>query len=467
MSMIEPFQKNGQWWLPDQDNKVPGILTFDPMSGITVSLFQPLSVEFARLDVRQSQIIHGIVDGSIKISLLDCLEVIGKTRLAREIHSSSKIVARQCVIGTHLCSSSRFNNFRLAIHNYAQFMCRTGIHPATGHDAGFMWDRVEPIEFEVDGDKISLGIGAQAPFSFFELSASIKESATISIITKRPTVDLDEIILGVFHFLKTMLEFSLGYPEPIIQFQAVATDAYGRDEDIEVFFSQSVHATQKIGNPHHDMLFSFCKRSDEDVRNLITTWINFYNNNRLTVDVIINSGVKGFGDKRPEQSFFFLISSLEALQRNCGSLKLSMPHDQFQEIKTLIFNVLPKNEFGDHMRKRIGNMNEPSLPQRLGDVLDAMPQHISERIINKKVLVNNLVKARTLLAHQIDRMETNNNVLYIWHLTEVLWGITVTYILGLLGFTSEEVDGIIKNKITMLNVLHWIEEVSNNPTTKS
>ena len=147
--MIEPFQKNGQWWLPDQDNKVPGILTFDPMSGITVSLFQPLSVEFARLEVRQSQIIHGIVDGSIKISLLDCLEVIGKTRLAREIHSSSKIVARQCVIGTHLCSSSRFNNFRLAIHNYAQFMCRTGIHPATGHDAGFMWDRVEPIEFEV------------------------------------------------------------------------------------------------------------------------------------------------------------------------------------------------------------------------------------------------------------------------------------------------------------------------------
>lgn len=119
------------------------------------------------------------------------------------------------------------------------------------------------------------------------------------------------------------------------------------------------------------------------------------------------------------------------------------------------------------MRKRIGNMNEPSLPQRLGDVLDAMPQHISERIINKKVLVSNLVKARTLLAHQIDRMETNNNVLYIWHLTEVLWGITVTYILGLLGFTSEEVDGIIKNKITMLNALHWIEEVSNNPTTKS
>ena len=466
MSMLESFQKNGQWWLPDQEKKVPGILTFDPASGISVSLFQPLNVEFAKLHFSQSQVIHGIVDGSIKVSLLDCLEVIGSTRLAREIHSSSKIDARQCVIGTHLSSSTRFNNFQLVIHNYAQFICRTGFQPVAGHDAGFMWDRVEPIEFEVDGDRISLGIEAQAPFSFFDLSATIKESATISIITKRPTVDLDEIILGVSHSLKTMLEFSLGYPVPIIQFQAVATDACGQDENIEIFYSQSGHTTQKIGNPHHDMLFSFCKRSDEDVRSLVRTWINFYDDNRLAVDMLISSGVKGPGDKRPEPSFFFLIGSLEALQRNCGKLKLSMADGDFQELKNLVFNVLPKNKIGDWMRNRIGKMNEPSLPQRLGDVLDAMPKYISERIINEKVLIRNLVKARTLFAHQIDRMGKNNDVLYIWHLTEVLWAITVIYILGLLGFACEEIDGIMKNKITMLNALNWIEEVSSDRTTK-
>ena len=466
MSMIEPFQKNGQWWLPDQEKKVPGILTFDPASGISVSLFQPLSVEFVRLHVSQTQIIHGVVDGLVKISLFDCHEVLGETKIAHEIYSSSKIVARQCVIGAHLCESTRFNNFRLTLHNYAQFMCRTGIHPANGHDAGFIWDRVEPIEFEVEGDKISLGIGVQTPFSFFELSASIKESATISIITKSPTVDLEEIILGVFHSLKTMLEFSLGYPVPIIKFEAVATDDYGQDENIEIFYSQSAYTTQKIGNPHYDMLFSFCKRSDEYVRNLVKTWINFYVNNRLTVDMLINSGVKGSGDKRPEKSFFFLIGSLEALQRNCGKLKLSMPEDQFKELKTLIFNVLPKNEFSGHIRNRIGNMNEPSLQQRLGDVLDAMPRHISERIIDKKILVSNLVKARTLLAHQIDRMETNNNVLYLWHLTELLWGITTVYVLTLLNFPDSTIDDILKNKINMLNAFHWIEE-SSSPQTKS
>ncbi|MBU2768682.1 hypothetical protein HAP94_21580 [Acidithiobacillus ferrivorans] len=468
MTMLEPFERNGIWWRPCQDNKVPGTLIFDPKNGVSVTLFQPIDVEFAKKDFSASKLIHGIIDGGLKISLLDCYEVLGDTTFSEHgVYSSSKIVARQCVVGAHLCNDSKFNNFRLSIHNYAQFMCRTGIRPATGHDAGFIWDRVNPVEFEIDGDKISLGIGAQAPFSIFELSASVKESATISIITKRPAGDLDEVILGVSHSLKTMLEFSLGYPVPIVQFQATATDACGQDENIEMFFSQSGYATKKIGNPHHDMLFSFCGLPDENVHYFVRTWHNFYNKNRFTIDVVINSGVKISGDKRPEQSFFFLISSLEALQRNRGKTKLSIPEDEFNNIKGLIFGVLPKNETGNRMRNRIGGMNEPSLRQRLSDVLDAMPQCLSDRIIDRNIIVDNFINTRTLLAHQIDRSETDNDVLHIWHLTEVLWGITVIYMLGLLGFSSDQIDGIVKNKINMLNALHWIEEVSSNPSNNA
>lgn len=244
----------------------------------------------------------------MKISLLDCYEVLGDTTfLEHGVYSSGKIVARQCVTGAHLCNDSKFNNFWFAIHSYAQFMCRTGIRPATDHDIGFVWNRVNPVAFEIDDDKINLGIGVQAPFSIFEFSASIKENASISIITKSPAGDLDEAILGLFHSLKTMLEFSLGYPVPIVQFQAIATDACGQDENIEIFFSQSGYATQKIGNPHQDMLFSFCGLSDERVADFVRTWHDFYNQNRFTIDIVINAGVKSSGDKRPEQSFFFLM----------------------------------------------------------------------------------------------------------------------------------------------------------------
>ena len=129
--------------------------------------------------------------------------------------------------------------------------------------------------------------------------------------------------------------------------------------------------------------------------------------------------------------------------------------------------MLPKNETGNRMRNRIGGMNEPSLRQRLSDVLDAMPQCLSDRIIDRNIIVDNFINTRTLLAHQIDRSETDNDVLHIWHLTEVLWGITVIYMLGLLGFSSDQIDGIVKNKINMLNALHWIEEVSSKPSNNA
>lgn len=48
MTMIEPFEKQGTWWKPGQDNRVPGILRFDPKNGVTVTLFQPFDVEFAK-----------------------------------------------------------------------------------------------------------------------------------------------------------------------------------------------------------------------------------------------------------------------------------------------------------------------------------------------------------------------------------------------------------------------------------
>ena len=465
MTMLEPFEKNGVWWMPDHDNRVPGTLIFDPKKGITVTLFEQPETEFTNKNDSRFEIIHGFVDGGLKISLLDCHEYLISTNfLEHGVYSNSRLVARQCVIGSHLSNESRFNNFRLSVHNFSQFMCRTGIHPAKDHDIGYAWDRVDPIDIEIDGNKISLTIEVQSPFSLFEYTVSIREHSTIYIRNKTPASDLDEVILGVFNSLKTMLEFSLGYPVPIIQFQAIATDASGKDEDIEVFYSQSSNINQKTENPIQDMLFSFCKRSDEDIHSLVARWHNFYQKSRFTLDVLLNSGVQGGGDKHPEQSFFFLIGSLESLHRGYGKKIPSMPEDQFNKIKKIIFSALPHDIFCNQMRERIGGMNEPSLSQRLNDVLDGMPPLIGDRIICKKVLIKNFVDTRTLISHHIQKKESEQNVLYTWHLTQVLWGITVIYVLQLLDFPSTIIDDIIISKIKMLNAFNWLEEVSNRPT---
>lgn len=275
--------------------------------------------------------------------------------------------------------------------------------------------------------------------------------------------NLDEAILCSFQTIKAMLEFSLGYPVPIVQFQTVATDDTGNSESIEIFFSQSVYDIQKIAVPYGGMLFSFCEFSVEKISDFVNIWHAFYNKNRFTVDVIINSGVQAAGDKRPEQSFFFLISSLEALQRGYGNRELTIPEDEFICIKKLMFDALPKNETGNIMRNRIGNMNKPSLRQALHDVLNATQQHFSHRGINKDILVSNFLNYRTLLAHQIGHSEINDNVIFKWHLTEALWGITVIYMLKLLGFSDKSLKDIVENRRNMLNALNWIGEVSSKP----
>lgn len=428
MTMIEPFEMQGTWWLPDQKRRVQGTLRFDPKDGISVALSEPLAAGSTDNQTHTSKIIHGVSSDGNKISLLDCIEYITNTHFRNNgIFFNAGLLAKQCVLGAHLTGSTKFNKHKFILHNFLQFFFHTGIHTDQSHEIGYVWDSGKPVVFPIGEDEITVKMVSQPSFLLAEHTASIKEDAIISIDTASPVNNLDEAILGSFQALKAMLEFSLGYPVPIVQFQSVATDTSGKGENIDIFFSQSVYATQKIGIPQQDVLFSMCGKTDNYISDFVRKWYAFYSANRFSIDVIINSGVQSAGVKRPEQSFFFLISSLEALHRSSGRMKKAI------------------------------------LRQRLSDVLDVIPKCLPLHVHDKDILVKNFKDYRTLLAHQIGHSEINDNIIFKWHLTLVLWGITVLYVLKLLDFPDESLVDIVKYRRNMLNALNWIGEVSSKP----
>ena len=88
--MDEKFQYEGYWWLPSaSDNRVPGILRFDPDEGASLDLMGSLKGLEGIVNPLDPEIILGPSSGGEQVTLTDCVRTLGNLRFGSGFATSS------------------------------------------------------------------------------------------------------------------------------------------------------------------------------------------------------------------------------------------------------------------------------------------------------------------------------------------------------------------------------------------
>lgn len=88
--MNEKFEYQGYWWLPGAgEDKVPGILKFDPDNGATLNLLGSLKGFEGLIDPLDPEIILGLSSDGKLITLKDCGRTLGSLAFGSGFSTSS------------------------------------------------------------------------------------------------------------------------------------------------------------------------------------------------------------------------------------------------------------------------------------------------------------------------------------------------------------------------------------------
>lgn len=201
----------GQWWRPDDpENKMPGVLSYDPDSGMRLDLIGGWDnhVSFPGTNggmvvtnnTRDWPIIHGIGDGK-KITLLDTFGTSAQTfdlgRSPFGVPDKQKIVVNNVLVGCHLADGDEqaFLAAAVAAEYLTHWSKRTGVHaqmhPNPGDDnlGKIEVERVDPQEVAVGTVTAKLHTVQWLPY--FEQHrgyqfARAREHATVEFISEEP-----------------------------------------------------------------------------------------------------------------------------------------------------------------------------------------------------------------------------------------------------------------------------------------
>jgi len=375
----EKFEYQGYWWLPSADEeKVPGILKFDPEDGASLDLLGSLKGLKGVIDPLEPEIILGLsADGKL-ITLQDCGKTSGNLVFGSGF-STSTFVVNTIFVGEHFDQAEDLGFERLVVE-YLHL-------EAWAHESGFDISFNEEIEepkrrwreirhdlpesftaavggtYEVTLDFGSNFRASQRPFT--EVNITQPAELAIRFPEKQPFDRLSDIVYRLQHLLSLGTRRS-SYPVAVRGYTGIPGEAM----PVEVHYRPlgSTGVPQK--RPElHEMLFS--------LRNLpggfgpaVARWLDraevldpVY---RLYFGTVYNPQMF------LEQRFLNLVQALEAYhRRTMGTADL--PEEVHEKRKEEILEAVP-NKHKDWLEGKLEYSNEPSLGRRLKEIIRRYPE---------------------------------------------------------------------------------------------
>lgn len=448
---MKEFTLQGLWWSDLDSERIPGNIVINQDKSPQVDLLRRLPTKkketdavdfvYGQLATEVVDFVYGQLADGKKVTLITCYQIPTQISLSSAgIATQAKIYSNYCVLGAWIDESTIFTKANYDIHNMLQFAFGLGIREKTANGChGYYYQQQTPIVHVIGEDNISIESGAMMPSDFDGHTAKIEEYCNISIEFKPAVSSVDEVLSGPIRVIKSALEFSIGYPQKYMYLK-VSGISYRkhqeRFDDAEIFFGQ-IKGNDKVCNPINDMIFSIHDQTDTEKQDFFKRWETFYVENRFSIDSIIASEPLGDGRRGYESLFINLTSALEFL---CNK-------------------YIPKKDIPKKSSKN------PDLQDKLNalfrEIESVFPMQEEPIIADKYGLSKNIKDFRTRIAHHEKKGTSQlDNPLFAFRLTKVAWALTVIYCLIKLNFRAEQILMIIKGKISMLNALHWLDEVS-------
>ena len=401
--MDEGFEYQGHWWTPEEpDEKLPGILRFDPEEGATLSLFGSLRVPEGEDGIP----ILGLAMDNTPITLTNLnwpptIPIIPSGTLKFD---SSSIHAGMVIVGEHFQRKEEVGFERLIVE-YLHLDTWAGVSgfeiayiddPDT-HPITVRHELPEPIAADVGGEyKVNLffGSGLEAsPRPFTQATITQVAELVISFPEKKPLRVLTDIAYRLQHLI------SLGTRR-----SAFPVAMWGATGAVGEAWRQGIHyrtlgrtGTVKDRPERHEMLFSLL-----DLPGGFGPAIERWLARSEVLDPVyqLYLGTVYNPQMFLEQRFLNLTQALEAYHRRTTTT-LDLPEDEHERRMESILGAVPK-EHVTWLEGKLRYSNELNLRKRIKHILNGHPQTVSAVVgsgKNKRRFINKVVDTRNCRTH--------------------------------------------------------------------
>lgn len=460
--MIEKFTYKGNWFLPENaEKKVNGILSFDPEEGANLELFDTL-VDFNKsLSYKSQSFILGVTTNNKLITLYNSFEY---NRSLSSGKQTCKYISNFVLIGDHYTSEDEFtfNKIKGRFKNLDEWLSIYGFKEVEpnfkNHSLKVDYELPEYIKIEIFNNlHIIFNFTYSSPIHPYTHKLVIEQKSEVVFDSNVPVpfYDILENIMLFQNFL------TLGTFEPA---NLIYVFLYNNDRKENVGGQSKPIQTQLFHNPGFKYVEGRIKNKSEflfnynDIRqnfgDIIKKWFELNELLKPVTYLLFDSFYHR--KKFTENRFLNIIQAIETFHRRFRkNVSISK-----KEHKVRINNILASIDIKhrDWLNEKLNFSNEPTLHQRLSELIEEIPiQTIKKIIVDQDQFIRRIKHNRNYYTHYDKSLESKalkGNELY--KLSEKLRVILIVLILKEIGFSLEQAEILLdRNESNFFN--HIIE----------
>ncbi|MEL4307597.1 ApeA N-terminal domain 1-containing protein [Joostella sp. CR20] len=474
--MKENFKIIGEWFLPNQQNRVHGTLNFEKNGKSTLELYGSLTSDEIFPEFKDQEIILGISSKSKEITLSGCFMTKsgGATLVQGKESGKSSItyLISYIFIGLHVSKTDEliFDNISAEIFNLDEWVGISGFkrdkldyEKFKNHEYSINYKLPESIEFEIDktySGKFSFSVNISG-LSIYQKSQQISQQVQFQIDSKKET-NFSELLKKVNRFQNFLLlalyknTFILSVKLKGESHKEILPDGIEFKKNIELFFSTFDSGNYDKPKSFREMIFSYREIASK-FPELIKNWYGKYDLLEPAFNLLFDQFYQG--TRFNENSFLNLAQSAETFHARIHN-HTKIPREEYNIMKEEILKTTD-SKYHKWLKEQFNFGNNLNLHLRLEEITEKYSNEIIDKIIpDKDKFVFQVKHSRNYYTHYSS--SSKKNALKgsdLFYLSEKLKLLLVCSFLMESGFSKEELSKSLDNvKWNLFNQLaNWRE----------
>ena len=451
MRIEEEYKKTGYFWLPEkEDNKIPGVLSIDDGGSIELEIVGHFDEAMRPLsgDDDLSRII-GHVEKDGLVTLDDCFYT--KKNFSFGGISKSKVVVNKVLSGAAWDKNEKvtFNTFSFSVDCLDEWVGISGINVNNDRDsrtAKVSYNPPEKISIALDnGMRLEICFAYTLPGFPNLTEAKITQRAYFRLESKgrRNLNDFTSIAFKITNLMCFAMDEIVSLKNVSATSSEIQRDG-GDDKTYPVpisIYYQSIPFSERLPQKNrHEMLFNFgaIKTNAQEVFN---NWLNAYE--YLSPALGLYFSTKAGAQKYLDGKFLALAQGLETYHRRTSSETL-MDKDSYESLVSEVLKKCPEEHL-KWLKGRLMHGNEINLGKRLKKIIEPFKDHLGTSRERGRLL-RKIVDTRNYLTHYSESLHDESaRGRDLWVLCLKMEVIFNLHFLKVVGFTDEEINGVVEN----------------------
>lgn len=450
----ESFNIDGHWWIPNNpDQRIAGRLSFTP-ERTELELFGSFILDNQRQGlfqnaVRDANIINGTDTSGNSVTLRNCALVERTDTLgggSKSIYRSSLLLLGRIFNNPEEIQVRRISCYFNQLDSWVNVSGFNLEH--TENETAIRYRIPESIETTLDdGTRISIGFDVRFPTLTRPQNEMKIAQKAVMTITKTEAISIDDFfsIVNKLQNLLTLATGEIAYPLKLVaSINPIVPPQQIRENEFQIFYNSWEPTIKSRKLYDFDILFSL-----NDIRNRFGEILNNWFNITERLEPVYNLYFATSNNPRLYvlNQFLNLVQALETYHRRHPDMRRTIrPEEEHQQRVNEILGRVP--EHMDFLNWRLQNSNEPTLEERLTELLTRMQPVIENSSIGQ-LEPRIIVATRNYNTHFDERRrEESLTGIELFNATRRLKVLLELYLLQDLGFDMTTLQMILQRIVT-------------------